>query len=141
MSLREDLLDCVDSTLEIRQDICAQIADVFLVTRTWSGERPGDGEFEDDETILDPMPSIKDFSHDVRLRQGGSVKQGDLFLIGLSQNKYPNEDDIRTDTRDKNVEKFYRIEAHYYRVINIRKRLVTWNVHIRKRAQDETERR
>lgn len=140
MSIKTDLLDCIDDILDIRETIGADIEKVDFITRTWSGSRPGDGSFTDVKERLKPLPCIKDVSHDVRLLEGGVVKQGDLILTSISRNSYPEEQRLRTDTGVRNVERFYKIGDHYYRTIHIKKRLVTWDVHVRKIRQDQTER-
>lgn len=140
-NLRESLLKCSDSILGIREKMGAQLADVFLVTRTWSGERVGDGSFTDRVEKVSPTPQIVDLSHDVRVTEAGSVKAGDLILRGISRNKYPDEIKLRTDTGDKRIEKLYHIGEHFYRTINIKENLITWDIQVRKVRQDETERR
>lgn len=137
--IRAGLLDCVDSILGIRDCIGANLADVYFVTRTWSGTRPGDGEFEDVEEQMKPTPQIVDYSHDIRLQQGGAYKQGDLILRNISRNQYPEESILRTDTGIKNVEKFLKVGSNYYRVIQVKEKLLTWDVQVRKIAQDETQ--
>jgi hypothetical protein len=139
-NIRESLLRCTDKILETRENIGAQLADAYIITRTWSGERPGDGSFSDVESKIYPTPEIKDYSHDVRVQEAGAYKSGDLVLVGISRNQYPEEEPLRTDTTERNVEKFIKVGTHYYRTIHIKEKLVTWDLHIRKVAQDETER-
>ena len=136
---KEAMLECIDPILSIKEDMGADIEKVDFITRTWTGVRPGDGTFTDVKERMEPLPCIKDVSHDVRLNASGTVKQGDLFLTSISQNSYPDEDALRTDTGLRNVEKFYKIGAHFYRTIHIRKRLVTWDVQVRKVLDIETE--
>lgn len=140
-NFRESFTSCSDPILSIREKMGAQLADVFLITRTWNGERVGDGQFTDAEIRIAPTPEIVDFSHDVRVTEAGAVKAGDLILKGVSRNKFPDELTLRTDTDDKRVEKLYTVGKHFYTVVNIRERLITWDIHIRKIRQDETERR
>lgn len=137
--IRASLLECVDEILGIRDCIGATLAPVTLVTRTWTGARVGDGEFEDEETLMEPSPEIVDYSHSLRLQDGGTYKQGDLILKNVSRKSYPEESDLRTDTGVKNVEKFIKVGAHYYRTIHIKEKLVTWDIQVRKIAQDETQ--
>jgi hypothetical protein len=138
-NIRKGLLDCIDKVLEVRECIGAQLAEVSIVTRTWTGERPGDGTFTDVEVPMSPLPQIKDFSHNVRITDASAVKQGDLILIGISQNAYPDENTLRTDTGIKNVEKMIKVGRHYYRTISVKQKLVTWDIQVRKINQDETE--
>lgn len=137
--IRKGLLDCVDKILEIRESIGAQLADVSIITRTWSGERIGDGSFTDVEVPMYPIPQIKDFSHNIRVSEAGAVKQGDLILVGISQNSYPDESMLRTDTGSNTVEKMIKVGNHFYRTVYVKQKLVTWDVQVRKVNQDETE--
>lgn len=137
-NIRAGLLDCIDNVLKIREDIGAQLADVWIVTRTWSGERIGDGNFVDEVVKMFPLPQIKDFSHNVRITEASAVKQGDLILVGISRNQY-TEEMLRTDTGSATVEKMIKVGAHYYRTISVKENLVTWDIQVRKVNQDETE--
>ena len=138
-NLRDALKDCSDAILDIRGDVGAQLADVWLITRTWSGERVGDGTFSDSIQKMSPVPEIVDYSHDLRLQENGTYKSGDLILKGVSLKNY-QERDLRTDTGNRKVEKFIKVGDHYYRTIHIKEKFITWDVHVRKVAQDETER-
>ena len=140
-NIRESMLGCVDKILGIKDQIGAIIEEVHLVTRTWTGERVGDGDHTDVETQIIPTPCIKDFSHDVRTHEAGVVKSGDLILTGISRNKYTDELTLRTDTTDRSIEKLYHIGKHYYRLVHIKENLLTWDIHIRKVHFDENERR
>jgi hypothetical protein len=139
--IRDSILGCSDKILGIREQIGAQINDVYLITRTWSGERVGDGSFSDKREKISPTPQIVDYSHNIRVTDIGSVKAGDLLLKGISINKYPDELTLRTDTGNKRIEKLYNIGKHFYRSINIKENLITWDLQVRKILQDETERR
>ena len=137
--IKASLGDCLDEILSIRDCIGAALAPVSIITRSWSGARVGEGEFSDEEEDLKPTPQIKDYSHDIRLQQGGAYKQGDLLLRGISKNSYPEEVALRTDTGVKNVEKFIKVGSNYYRTVNVKENLVTWDIQVRKIAQDETQ--
>jgi len=107
----------------------------------WDGERPGDGEYNDTIVLMDPLPGILDYSHSVQTTEVGAVKAGDLILKNVSRNSYPTEAELLTITDEKNEERFYKVGEHYYRVVHIKEKLVTWDIHIRKVHQDENERR
>ena len=138
-NLRASLGKCIDSILSVRECIGAQLADVSFVTRTWAGERVGDGTFKDVETAMHPLPQIKDYSHNIRVTEASAIKQGDLLLVGISRNQYPDENMLRTDTGSATVEKFIKVGRHFYRTISVREKLVTWDIQVRKVSQDETE--
>jgi len=139
-NLRENLTGCIDKVLEVREKLGAQKADVFFITRTWTGRRPGDGTFKDVSKQMKPTPSIKDFSHDIRLQAGGNYKAGDLLLIGISRNQFPDESKLLTTTGVSNITKFIKVGPHFYRTITIKENFVTWDIHVRKTRQDQTER-
>lgn len=139
MSIKECLLDAIDCAAGIRDDLGLQLAEVSIITRKWTGSRVGEGKFTDTEIKLKPSPEIVDFSHDIRAGQG-SYKSGDLILKTIPQSRF-TEQDLRTDTGERTVEKFIKVGDHFYRTIHIRKRIVTWDIHVRKISEDETERR
>jgi hypothetical protein len=138
-SLRKDLMKCVDKILGIREDIGAQLADIYLIERTWSGRRAGDGTFVDRSALLSPIPQIVDYSHDIRVSEAGAYKSGDIILKGISMNKW-SESQLLTLTDQRNIERFYKVGGHYYTAIHVKENFVTWDVHLRKVSQDETER-
>ena len=140
-NLRASLLGCIDKVLEVRDCIGAVIHEVYIINRVWTGERVGDGSFSDDSTQVLPSPNIRDYSHDVRVTNIGAVKAGDLVLIGISRNKYQNDLELRTDTEERNTERLYKVGKHFYRLVHIKENLLTWDIHIRKIRQDETEER
>lgn len=129
--LIDDLLGSVDDILGVRDSVGAVLHPVFMVTRTWTGTQPGEGTFADVSVQVLPSPGIKEFSHDVRLREGGFIKQGDIILRGVSRNLYA-ESDIDNSTAAKNIEKFYQLDNRLYTVIHVKENYLTWDVQIRK---------
>ncbi len=140
-NIRESLLDCVDKILGIREGIGAQLFDVYIVNRRWSGERVGDGTFTDVITQVTPTPGIKDYSHDVRVTESGAVKAGDIILTGVSRNQYPDENEFKTKTEERNTQRMFKVGKHFYHVVHVKEKLLTWDLHLRKIRQDETEER
>lgn len=138
-NLRQSLMGCVDKILGVREDIGAQLADVYLIERSWAGERPGDGSFIDVSVRLSPTPGIVDYSHSVTISESGAYKSGDIILKNISRNQWA-EGQLLTVTDAKNVERFYKVGNHYYTCIHIKENFLTWDVHLRKIVQDETER-
>jgi hypothetical protein len=126
----DSLMPAIDSILGVRDSIGAVIQPVFLVTRTWSGSTIGEGVAHDAEAQMLPSPGLKDFSQDIRLREGGSVKQGDIILTNVSKNSY-KEADLDGSSSKANVEKLYRVGAKLYQVINVAEKYVTWDVQLR----------
>ena len=138
-NIRESLGKCIDQILGVRDGIGATLAEVDIITRTWTGRRVGEGTYSESVVPVKPSPQIVDFSHNVRVTEAGAVKSGDLILKGISRTQFPDEAVLRTDNVSKQVEKRYKIGTHYYTVIHIKELLVTWDVHVRKILQDENE--
>ncbi len=133
-TLIDSLLPNVDDLLGVRDSIGAVLRTVFILTRTWSGKKPGEGVATDTKVQLLPTPDLKDYSHNIRLQEGGSVRQGDIFVRGLSKHKYPKETDIDCSTHSHSVEKFYLIADRLYTVIIVKENYLTWDVQTRKYA-------
>lgn len=126
----DSLLPAIDSILGVRDQIGAVIQPVYVVIRTWSGSQVGDGTAVDTKDQIYPTPGLKNFAQDIRLREGGSVKAGDIILVGVSKNLYTEEMlDGSTDT--PNIEKFFLVGAKLYQVINVVEKYVTWDVQLR----------
>lgn len=128
----DGLKDCADDILGIRDDIGAQLKLVYLVTRTWSGSEPGDGTATDAETQLLPTPHVVDYSHNVKIAEGGAFKQGDILLRGISKVAYPAQSSVDLSTEGAGIEKFYRVGELLYKVISIREKHLTWDIQLRK---------
>lgn len=131
--LIDSLLPNLDDSLGVRDSIGAVLHTVSFVTRTWEGgKKPGEGTPKDVVVQMLPTPFLKDYSHDLRLREGGMVKQGDIIMKNVSKHKYPTEDLVDGTTSAKSIEKFYLIDDRLYTVINVKEGYVTWDIQIRK---------
>lgn len=126
----DSLLPVIDTILGVRDSIGAVIQAVYFVTRTWSGTQPGDGTAKDVETRMIPSPGLKNFSHDLRLKEGGAIKQGDIFLTHVSRNFL--ESQLDGSSPAANIEKFFRVGEYIYQVINVQEKYVTFDVQLRR---------
>jgi hypothetical protein len=138
MSLIEELKEDLNDILDIIDELGAYNYPLFFLTRTWSGVRAGEGTAKDVLTRVVPSPMIRDYSHDIRVQQGGAIQQGDLILRLLSKQSYPTQKHIDGSSDKLNVEKFYYINEGLYRVVSITENYLTWNVQIRKTAHQKT---
>jgi len=132
VSAISSLRRCIDSVLVVRERIGADHQPVVLITRTWDGRERGDGDYTDVETPITPTPRVKSLAHNVRLTEGGAIKQTDLFIESISMNGFPLESDVDCSTADQKVEKFYKIGDYHYRVISVVQRHVVWDVQVRR---------
>lgn len=131
-NLIEDLKDCLDCVLGVRDDIGAVLSPTYLVTRTWTGSRLGEGTFSDSEAQLLPSPYIVDLSHNLNIPEAGTIKHGDIFLKNISKSSYPTEGELDGSSSAKNIEKLYRIGEFLYQVIRVKNNYLTWDVQVRR---------
>lgn len=132
----DSLLPCIDSVLGVRDSVGAVIDPVWLYTRTWSGATVGDGTPVDTKVQMLPSPQLKNYSLDVRLREGGEIKAGDIVLKNVSRNSY-TEAQLDGTSPALNIEKLFLVGDKLYQVINVVKSYVTWDVQIRLLSNQE----
>lgn len=130
-SIVADLRANVNDILGIRDDIGAAKKEVFLVTRTWTGGELGSGDYSDVSARMLPSPRVVEYKHDLRLKEGGAVQQGDILLKQISQQTYPNQSDLDGTQCKKNVELFYDVGGKIYRPIAVTEKHLTWTVLLR----------
>lgn len=139
MNAIESLKDSIDSVLDIRRQVGADIKRVYMVTRTWSGDQIGSGDVTEEVSEILPVPGVKDYSHSLKMESGGNFKQGDLIIHQISKNKFPLESDVDGSSTETNIENLYKVGEHYYRAISVVEKHLTWNVQVRRLA-DQTRR-
>lgn len=132
MSAISSIRNNIDSVLIVRERIGADHQPVSIITRTWDGRERGDGDFEDTELAVTPTPRVKSLAHNVRLVEGGNIKQTDLFIESISMQQFPLESDVDCSSADQKIEKFYKIGDYFYRVISVVQRHVVWDVQVRR---------
>lgn len=124
------LIDNVDSILSLRDEIGAVKSPVFIVTRVWN-ETKGIGQPTETRVQILPSPRIVELSHDMRLREGGFMKQGDVILKMISKESY-KESDIDLSVPNDKTEKFYLIKNSLFEIISVVDKYVVFQVHIRR---------
>lgn len=134
MSLLDDVAIDVEEALNTIEGLEIYKSKVYLLTRTWK-ERTGRGKPIDKLVKVDPNPYIADYSHSLRIKEGGKIKQGDLIIKYLPKNLYPTEDTVNCKTKSELEEKFYVLEDELYEVISVVKGYAYWNVQIRKTSK------
>jgi len=131
----DDILEITDDILGIRDDLGAEKHSVFIFTRTWSGSRLGEGTKTDSQTQILPTPALIDHSHNLRLKEGGRIRQGDIMVKYISKQSFPDESVFDNSTSGKNIEKYILINNRLYTVINIVEEHVYWNIQVRKTSK------
>lgn len=132
MSIVDDVLSITNDILGLRDELGAIKHHVYIFTRTWP-ETKGIGIPVDTEVQVLPTPFLQDYSQDLRVREGGNIRQGDIILKHISKQAYPTEDLIDCSVSNpKTMEKYYKINNRLYEVINVKQDYVYWNVQVRK---------
>ena len=122
--LLDDIEGSVADALSVKDDLGLKKANVYFY-------RKEDDEEDATWKQILPTPSIKDFSHDVRLLEGGSVQQGDLILRGFPRSLY-SESDLETATEEGTTTLYWVINDRPYTTVSIVKKMLTWNVQVRR---------
>jgi len=128
----EDIIDAAHDAFEARDDIGAIKAEVWFVSRSWSGRRIGDGTATETRVQMLPTPNIVDLSHNARVVEGGIIKQGDIIIKSVSKKAYPNESDVNCLTTTRTSEKFIEIGGYLYQVIHVKSQYHCWDIHVRR---------
>jgi len=130
----DDILECTDDILGLRDDLGVIKDLVYILTRVWPGKK-GVGNPVDSLAPILPTPYLVDLSHSLRLREGGLIKQGDILVKHISKQSYATEDLIDCTVEDDKTEKFYYFGGRLYSVISVEKEYVYWNVQVRKTSK------
>lgn len=137
MGLLDDLREDIDDVLEVRDDLGAALAEVFLVTRTWDGGELGIGDCEELRVQMLPTPRVVRLNYARKLQAGGETDSSDIRLKMVSRESYPERDDVDCSVDNQAEEKFYEVDGDLYRVIDVELRHVTWSITLR-RHTDQT---
>lgn len=137
----DSLKRSTNSIYGIRQKIGAELVEVFILTRVWAGQEIGVGNPVDTVEKVEPTPSIKDFSQDIRIQEGGGLESGDVVLRGVSKLNYPKSETLETRTGQRDVEKFWCLksasgEKDLYTVISTKEKHLAWDIQLRKVTTD-----
>ncbi len=131
------LMPNVDAILGVRDSIGAVKQPIFFLTRTWYSDSghttpalAPEGFAKDSQVQMFPSPNIRDFSQDIRLKEGGAVKAGDIILTGISHNKFTLSNLDGTSTAP-NIEQLYSVGVKIYSVISVTEDYLTWKVQLR----------
>jgi hypothetical protein len=133
----KSLCRCVDKILGVREQVGADLKKAYIVTRTWSGDRPGNGYPTDTKIQVLPTPRVVDFSHSVSLREAGAIKSGDILLEKVPKTQFPQETDINGYSDSRCVEKLYDLSGELYKAVSVVEKLLWWNVQIRRLSAQE----
>jgi len=137
-ALINSLLPNINSILGVRDSIGAIIQDVSFIKRTWYTDNtyatPAANisgiAAKDVVTQMLPTPQIVNLSQNLNLKEGGTIKQGDIILKNVSKQSFV-EANLDGSSNAANVENLYLVGQKVYQVINLVERYVTWDVQLR----------
>jgi hypothetical protein len=134
----DSLLPNINTILGIRDSIGAIKQPVSFITRTWwvddtyevQSAGIGIGVAKDVVVQMLPSPRIVDLSQSLQLREGGMVKQGDIFLKYVSRQSF-KEHQLDGSSPAANIEQLFLVGDKVYQVISITESYVTWKIQLR----------
>lgn len=138
MGIVDDILSVTNDILGIRDDLGAIKHTVYILTRVWSGLERGSGTPSDSITQVLPTPYVVDLFADIRLKEAGRVREGDILIKTISKQSYPTEDTINLSVNNNKTEKFYYINGKIYEVVHIKQDYVYWDIHARQTIRQNT---
>ena len=78
-----------------------------------------------------PTPYVRNISLNEVLQSGGSVQESDLYLNSIPKDTY-DRSQLETATLEGNVDKYWVINQRAYTTVNIKEKLFSFNVQIRR---------
>ena len=127
-------LECALSSIG---ELGLNVHEVGLFKRKWSEGKIGKGQPSDSLDLFSPQPRLSKIKLRWGIREGGTVKQGDLLVKLLTKATYPNESQINAASDDELEEIYYYVNGDLYEVIEVDEKLLYWNVTIRKTKKRE----
>ena len=143
MTFVSDFQGLQDDILSIRDQLGAQKHFVKILKRKGSVADSELDDFNDIDPVdtieheILPSPRIVDYSHDLRMKEGGKIRQGDLIVKMISKNAFPDRSTIDGTSTDPSETFYYLVNNELYTIINVAEDYTWWNAHIRK-ANNQT---
>lgn len=132
MTLRDDLLPCVDDARQIIDDLGLRPYTTIIRTRTWAGGRPGLGATSDVDVTITPKPRVTYPTPRQRTESPGRFEDGDRLIEKISALTY-SEADLTGDPIASDAEVFFLIDGEPHRIVGKpEKRNFEWRVQVRR---------
>ena len=128
----DGVLQGVDSILSLRDSMGAGLKKVYFVERVYKNGVEIGGEYIDTKKQMLPSPRVVEFKSDLRIKEGGLVKEGDILLKMVSKKTYPREKMLDGSSCKPHVELLYLVGDIYYRVVNVQEKHVVWSILLRR---------
>ena len=117
MTLRDDLIPCVDSARDIINDFGLRPYVVLMRTRTWSGTQPGDGTATDVDVAIAPVPKVSHPSPRLIANSGGTIQEGDRMVSKISASY--TEAQLTGNPLAANAEVWWVIDGDLYTIVGV----------------------
>ena len=132
MSLRDDLIPCVDDARGMADELGLRVRPVDLVVRTWDGASMGLGTKTETATIISPTPKVR--AMDLREEgPGGHVQAGDLMISRISAAL--SEATLRGEPLAPKSEFIWRVDGEAYQLIGLERRPFEWRAQVRRQRR------
>jgi hypothetical protein len=138
------LLPNINAILSVRDSVGAVIEPIYFVTRTWYQDSgfttPAtlpEGYARDNVVQMLPTPGMRNFSQDIRLKEGGAIKSGDIILKNVSKQSFKITD-LDGTLLGSGAQLLYKIGTKIYQVINVTEKYVTWDIQVRELTNQTT---
>lgn len=131
MGLIDSLKLRANELLGVRDSLGVTLYPVYLVTKQWSGAEPGDGTLSESVEQVLPTPRIVEFKQDMRIKEGGQIRSGDILLKLMSKESFPEVSLVDGSTDSLSIQKVYRINNRDYTVISVSEKYLYFNVLLR----------
>lgn len=130
-NLVDDIKAVVDDILGIRDEIGALKYPIYILTRTWPGQKGVGTPVDVKEQIL-PSPNLVDLTLRYNSNPAGNVRQSDISLKMISKNKYTEKDIDCSVSDPTKQERWYYINGSLYEVVSVTEEYVYFNVLLKK---------
>lgn len=123
------IMPSLNNLLSIRGQL-AYIARLYRITRTYNSD--GITYTETSAEIL-PIPNIQERKKDVNVSREGELRRGEIEVKAVSKASYATANLLETISNPAtNVIYLYKYQDEYYTIMQLRERLLTWEMELEK---------
>lgn len=115
MSLRTDLIPCIDDARQVIEDLDLRVHLVVIRTRTWDGPQRGEGAKSDADLTISPRPLVSYPSPRLIAARPGKFEKGDRVVSKITRTLA--ESDMDDSGLSGVQERFVLINGDEFRVV------------------------
>lgn len=129
MSLRDDLIPCVDAARGLADELGVRVRPVAVVRRSWDGGKPGLGVRTEEPLTLTPTPRVRPATRET-FGPGGSFEAGDLVITRISASYA--EATLRGAPVGEAEEVVWEVDGEAHRLVSLERRPFEWRAQLRR---------